>query len=638
MAPNKNRTGFLPDLLRNEAGNTLAIFAAALVPMLAIIGSGVELSRAYMAKTQLQNACDAGALAGRKALAETGQYGRTEQGKATTMFRANFDHRSYGLGVPNFTTRADDENNVVGTVSVPLPTVIMNFFNFETIDLEANCTAELQIANTDVMFVLDTTGSMASSMSGGGTRISGLRDAVRDFHLTLANAQIQPETRIRYGFVPYSTTVNARGLVSAGHMPASFFSSSAPFQTRRVTFSVAENVGTGSNTTTGREETNAQRVTQSACSTWATSSNTTGTPPATTVTSGYQLVSWTRTNFLSTTGTCIRRSFQTTNTFKQIFRIANPANKWRYEQATVNTTGLAGLGQVAYATDVADTAWVDTAGTYDVRQLAAFGSQRSGGITTTNSTWGGCLMERDTVRATSFNPIPAGALDLDINSEPDAGNPGSYWRPMWLDIAYDRNANPYRREQTGTTYYPIDYRACPTEMMAFREVDMTSATVPGWLNTYVNSLRVEGFTYHDVGMIWGARLSSPTGIFADIVDDRPDEQANRHIIYMTDGEMDANRIAYTAYGHEQLENRIAIAGTLDTGPLEAIHALRFRAACQEAKNEGYTIWVIGFGTTISDDLRNCSSGDRAFFAGNIAQLRSTFSYIASQVADLRLTQ
>ncbi len=100
------------------------------------------------------------------------------------------------------------EGQVTGTATATVPTVVMKIFGKETLDLTTQCMAELQIANADVMFVLDTTGSM------GGTRIAGLRDAVRDFHKTMNGAIKDENTRVRYGFVPYSMTVNAQELVA----------------------------------------------------------------------------------------------------------------------------------------------------------------------------------------------------------------------------------------------------------------------------------------------------------------------------------------------------------------------------------------------------------------------------------------
>ena len=59
-------TGWFARLVRDQKGNTLAMVGAALVPLAAMIGSGVDMSRAYMAKHRLQAACDAAALAGRQ--------------------------------------------------------------------------------------------------------------------------------------------------------------------------------------------------------------------------------------------------------------------------------------------------------------------------------------------------------------------------------------------------------------------------------------------------------------------------------------------------------------------------------------------------------------------------------------------
>src|SRR6476659_8968425 len=67
-APAAPGRSFLGRLARDARGNTLAIIGAALVPLAGMIGSGVDMSRAYMAKTRLQSACDAGELAGRRVM------------------------------------------------------------------------------------------------------------------------------------------------------------------------------------------------------------------------------------------------------------------------------------------------------------------------------------------------------------------------------------------------------------------------------------------------------------------------------------------------------------------------------------------------------------------------------------------
>ena len=63
MARNERRAGWMPAawstgvlarLCRDTRGNTLAIVAASLVPLTAMIGSGLDMSRAYLAQNRLQ--------------------------------------------------------------------------------------------------------------------------------------------------------------------------------------------------------------------------------------------------------------------------------------------------------------------------------------------------------------------------------------------------------------------------------------------------------------------------------------------------------------------------------------------------------------------------------------------------------
>src|SRR3546814_10019435 len=84
--------GFLTRLLHNEAGNTLAIVAAAIFPLAGMIGGGLDMSRLYLAKTRLQQACDAGALAGRKAMG-SGSWSTTKGDDAAKEMRSE-EHTS----------------------------------------------------------------------------------------------------------------------------------------------------------------------------------------------------------------------------------------------------------------------------------------------------------------------------------------------------------------------------------------------------------------------------------------------------------------------------------------------------------------------------------------------------------------
>src|SRR3546814_9773695 len=129
-----------------------------------MIGGGLDISRLYLAKTRLQQACDAGVLVGRKAMG-SGSWSTTKgYDAAKAMFQANFADAAYGSSA---FTKSFSETGGTLTVnaSVGMPMTIMRIFGQTERTIAVTCTAEMRIPNTDVMFVLDTTGSMSDRKS-----------------------------------------------------------------------------------------------------------------------------------------------------------------------------------------------------------------------------------------------------------------------------------------------------------------------------------------------------------------------------------------------------------------------------------------------------------------------------------------
>ncbi|NRD90601.1 hypothetical protein C8024_15765 [Sphingopyxis sp. BSNA05] len=186
----------MQELRSNTAGNTLAMAGMAIFPLAAMIGGGVDVSRIYLVQTRLQQACDAGALAGRRQMG-SGNWTATSNTSAQNMFKANFETDAFGSydGTSSFSENA---GTVTGIASVKVDMAVMQMFGFGTKDVSVECDASMSIPNTDVMFVLDTTGSMncpdtgSSYCSNNGNReasnarIRGLRSAVKCFYETLA--------------------------------------------------------------------------------------------------------------------------------------------------------------------------------------------------------------------------------------------------------------------------------------------------------------------------------------------------------------------------------------------------------------------------------------------------------------------
>lgn len=204
---NADSESFLARLRSDSRGNTLAMLAASMVPIAAMVGSGLDMSRSYMAQAKMQNACDAAALAARREM--VGNTWSTEaQEEGERFFEFNFPEGT--MSAENLTyvveQSADDDGTVLVTASADIPTTIMSMFGKQSVPISVECEANQDYGNNDIMVVLDVTGSMNSApSSGGSSKISRLRTGATGLYRALANAT---NTRTRFGFMPYSMTVN----------------------------------------------------------------------------------------------------------------------------------------------------------------------------------------------------------------------------------------------------------------------------------------------------------------------------------------------------------------------------------------------------------------------------------------------
>lgn len=166
--------------------------------------------------------------------------------------------------------------------------------------------------------------------------------------------------------------------------------------------------------------------------------------------------------------------------------------------------------------------------------------------------------------------------------------------------------------------------------------DLTRAQLVGYLSA-AQGFVPNGYTYHDIGMIWGARLISPRGIFQADNETAPNgDSIARHIVFMTDGELDTEpETIYNAYGIEWWDRRVTSTGT--ESQADARHAARFQAACRQAREENISVWVVAFGTALTQNLIDCATPGRAYHAANSTQLNNAFQEIAQKIAALRLT-
>lgn len=234
--------GVLARLRHDRSGNTLALGAAGIMALMGMIGGAVDMSRSYMVQSRLQQACDAGALAARKAMSTENL---TEANKAigNRFFDFNFPAGTLGAtlisrGYSQPTSSGGTPQAVVnGRIIATVPTTIMRAFGNEGVDLTVTCSSKMEIQSADVAMVLDVTYSMGPTNVGGTlmrvrsgsntmeTRIAALRRAVRAFYNALGPGRAGGDLskgRVRYAFVPYGTVVNTGHLLTHAQMTDSW--------------------------------------------------------------------------------------------------------------------------------------------------------------------------------------------------------------------------------------------------------------------------------------------------------------------------------------------------------------------------------------------------------------------------------
>jgi hypothetical protein len=649
MSGAKERGRFLLALARDSSGNTLALMAAALLPLLGIIGGGVDMSRAYLAESRLQQACDAGVLAARKSLGADAAGGGTVPSQVAVIgdrfFNLNFRDGAYGTEDREFQLYLEGDNSLSGEASVTVPTAVMNVFGFEQVNVEVECGAVLSFQNLDLMMVLDTTGSMRHTNDGDSlSRMDSMKQVIRDFHAELESNKA-PGVRLRYGFVPYASNVNVGHLLrdewvtgdwtyqsrEAGSTTTSvgqhnytenwvIVSGSATGAALAETYAATWNPGSpptnAGNVDKGRGGGSSGNYTCNTplpTGTYTVNYETLSTetepypgPPAGTKTINHNRMTENGTYYTQTLNgtTCEVYSYTINNRVQTYDHIYHPASggtttEWVYRPVEMDVSG-----------------W--------------------------RSALSGCIEERATYEIDDYDNIDlTRALDLDIDLIPNPGDPATQWRPHNPDVirvrslGTDGSGSVTIEEVTTTKDFAETgkwwFSACPPPARKLAEMDA------GALNSYLATLSPESATYHDIGMIWGGRLLSPTGLFASENQNvNGGNPTGRHLIFLTDGQTEPYDISYGAYGVDALDQRRWTQSSA-AGLAETVEQ-RFLAACKEVKKKNITVWVIAFGTDLNPAMTECAGDGRYFEATDSAELAESFKSIADSLGDLRISR
>jgi Flp pilus assembly protein TadG len=587
----------LARLLRDKAGNTLMIVAASIIPIIAVIGGAIDMSRAYMVHSQLYQACDAAALAGRRTMnGDPDRNTDIANVKAEALKYFNFNFPTGKYGAPPITPTITPVYSVPFTVNVsastPLPTYIMQIFGYQTIPVGVSCSATQNYNNIDIMLVLDITGSMANnSTSDGILRITALKNAAKALYNQLQGAKTAMESatptplKLRIGVVSYNNTVNVGKLLYA--------SKNSYIKTGLTDYYTSSNYTWNSSQSKWSNTSAADRFLHV---------DVTGYVNA-------GIADTTRSNAYAWAG-CIE------------------------EQSTDGTiTGT-------QSTTTVPSNALDIQMTPTSMNWAPFLVLPQDGFVTTSGV--------SAQSSNSYAPPPTNA-NVQIRN---TFFPSGYYNGSTLSGHTGVAPTSTTASYASTTGNGPNYN-CPQQALPLGVYSETD------FDNYIDSLTTGGSTLHDVGMIWGLRMISPNAPF-NISLPTNNYPLNRFVIFMSDGFMGGGLSysngtqateggVYSSWGVEAGSDR-RVNGSFSTSSsdnVDARHTTRFLMACNQAKsfidsqnNPLIQIFTIALGTSsMPDSMQKCaSSTDQAYITNNGNDLKSVFQQIAEKIGKLRLSQ
>jgi Flp pilus assembly protein TadG len=201
-------TGFWKD----TTGNIGILAALALIPILLVTGAAIDFGRANYARTVLQGAVDAAALAGG---ASKDKSPARLQTIVEQYVMAN--HAQQVLQYVSKISQSIDSNAGTFNVEVDgkLPTSFMAIAGIKTMDIGARSQVNLGAQALEIAMVLDNTGSMA------GTKIANLKTAANNL-VNIVEKEAASYSDTKFAVVPFAEYVN----VGAGFGLASWLDKS----------------------------------------------------------------------------------------------------------------------------------------------------------------------------------------------------------------------------------------------------------------------------------------------------------------------------------------------------------------------------------------------------------------------------
>lgn len=197
---------------KNTAGNTAIMMGLAIVPIVIAAGAAIDFSRANYARTVLQGAADAAALAGATS--------KDRSNSALNRVVAQYLEANHAKDVLRYVSKVEQTlDNDKGTFRViiegQIDTSLMSIAGLKKMDIGAVSQVNVGSEALEIALVLDNTGSMA------GAKIANLKAAATKL-VDILEEETSDYADAKIAVVPFAEYVNVgRGNSGAGWLDTS---------------------------------------------------------------------------------------------------------------------------------------------------------------------------------------------------------------------------------------------------------------------------------------------------------------------------------------------------------------------------------------------------------------------------------
>lgn len=188
------------NFISKSKGNTAILFAFLAIPLTIGFGSGVDIARKNYFHANLQSASDAALL---QAIKDGKTATQTLEDKANTYVKLNIEGEPY----TNLVTDLINDTGPAGeqlklNTSARVPTLFLAAFGTSYFDISVSSAAVTSSPGSEVVFVLDTTGSMDDN-----NKMTSLKSSMTTILNNMLDSNGNNINNIKVGIVPFAQQV-----------------------------------------------------------------------------------------------------------------------------------------------------------------------------------------------------------------------------------------------------------------------------------------------------------------------------------------------------------------------------------------------------------------------------------------------